>query len=684
MWKNNRKFVGYPVRQKMKKSPLWLKGIYKELFDLSPVASYICDGDGYIVEFNAAAELLWGRRPSVGKEKWSGAIAVYYTNGELMPLDATPMAAALRGLDEVAGQELVIARPDGDRRTTLVFPKPIKTGRGRLVGAHNTLVDITEFRQYEEKQVILSEIVQSSNDAIVSKNLDGIIMSWNKAAEHIFGYTESEIVGKSIYTLIPAHLYYEEDNIIREIRAGRKVDHYQTVRINKDGKEIPISLTISPMRNRTGKIVGASKIARDISDQIKREQIIEYHERKLETLHAIGKVISEKLDTASLIETVINSTTHLAAADVGICFYQIADMHGHSKLSAAAMAVAGGQIRARDLQLDDGLIHTVFIGENSIKFEDVSSEPWIRALFEPYMDEQGGPVKHSLAIPIRSADKLLIGAMFFGYAHRDVFDAADEDIIRSIASLVAVTLENARLFEEVNALNLRKNEFIALASHELKTPLTTTKGYLQILERSEIDQVGRRFLAKALKQLERINALIAELLDISKIEAGKLSFHFEQFDMSEMILDVVETFHFSSQTHTVFVNNIHGDYLVEADRQRMEQVVINLITNAIKYSPNAHQVHVVLNSSPEEVMVQVIDEGMGMTRDQQEKVFTRFYQVEGTSKMTGLGLGLYLSKEIVERHGGKVGVISEIGKGSTFYFSVPRRPVTEEVSPEHP
>src|SRR5690606_38228456 len=96
MWKNNRKFVGYPVRQKMKKSPLWLKGIYKELFDLSPVASYICDGDGYIVEFNAAAELLWGRRPSVGKEKWSGAIAVYYTNGELMPLDATPMAAALR------------------------------------------------------------------------------------------------------------------------------------------------------------------------------------------------------------------------------------------------------------------------------------------------------------------------------------------------------------------------------------------------------------------------------------------------------------------------------------------------------------------------------------------------------------------------------------------------------------
>src|SRR5690606_34991649 len=123
--------------------------------------------------------------------------------------------------------------------------------------------------------------------------------------------------------------------------------------------------------------------------------------------------------------------------------------------------------------------------------------------------------------------------------------------------------------------------------HELKTPLTTTKGYLQILERFEIDPVGRRFLTKALKQLDRINALIAELLDISKIEAGKLNLHLETFDMSEMVMDVVETFHFSSQTHSIFVNNTHGDFTIVADRQRMEQVIINLITNAIKYSPDA-------------------------------------------------------------------------------------------------
>ena len=647
--------------------------IYKELFLASPVASYICDSEGHIIEFNEAAEVLWGRKPRAD-DRWSGAVAVYYADGQSMPREATPMALAVREQADVCGQELVIARPDGTRRVALAFPRLIRMAEGQLIGAHNTLVDITEYKQYEEKQTLLSAIVQSSDDAIVSKNLDGVIMSWNHGAERIFGYNEAEIVGKSINTLIPAYLQHEENTIISEIKAGRTVDHYQTIRVTRSGKEVPISLTISPMRNKAGQIIGASKIARDISDKIQREQTIQFHAKKLETLHAIGKIITEKLDTQSLIQTVINSTTHLVAADVGICFYRVSDEPVQSKLSVAIAALGDTKGDFSSLQPEDGLIHTIFAGESSIKFDDVAAMPHIHALFESGGRVDTPPIRHSLAIPIRSADKLLIGAMFFGYAQTDIFNAADEDIIHSIASLVAVTLDNARLFEEVNALNLRKNEFIALASHELKTPLTTTKGYLQILERSEIDQVGRRFLTKALKQLERINALVAELLDISKIEAGKLTFHFETFDLSEMILDVVETFHFSSQTHTVFVNNIHGDYLVKADRQRLEQVVINLITNAIKYSPNAHQVHVVLESSPEEVTVQVIDEGMGMTRQQQEKVFTRFYQVEGTSKMTGLGLGLYLSKEIIERHGGRVGVTSEMGKGSTFYFTVPRTP----------
>lgn len=617
----------------MKKSRVGVDNrIYKELFLASPVASYICDENGYIIAYNEAAALLWGRHPEIGKEKWTGAVSTFYTDGKPMPWEVMPISRAMRGQVELCGEELIIVRPNGERRVVLAFPKPMRTDKGELIGSYNTLVDITEHRQYEEKQTILTEIVQSSDDAIVSKNLDGIVMSWNHGAERIFGYREAEIIGKSINMLIPPYLQNEEATIISEIKAGHTVDHYQTIRVTKAGKEIPISLTISPMRNKAGQIIGASKIARDISDKVRREQAIQFHAKKLETLHALGKIISEKSDTPSLIQTVIDSTTHLIAADVGICFYRVSDDQGQSKLSASVAAIAALKGDFSNLRVEEGLIHTIFGGESAIKFDDVPASLYIRALFEP-CERAGAPaIRHSLAIPIRSTDKLLIGAMFFGYAQTDIFNAADEDIIHSIVSLVAVTLENARLFEKVNALNLRKNEFIALASHELKTPLTTTKGYLQILERSEIDQVGRRFLTKALKQLERINSLIAELLDISKIEADKLSFHFETFEMNEMILDVVETFHFSSQTHTVFVNNIRGDYMVKADRQRMEQVIINLITNAIKYSPDAHQVHVVLESSARDVSVQVIDEGMGLTPDEKDKVFTRFYQVEGTDR----------------------------------------------------
>jgi len=647
--------------------------IFKELFLASPVASYICNPAGHIIAYNEAAESLWGRRPELGVVKWSGATAIYFPDGRPMPVEESPMALVLGEKEETVDVEMMIERSDGVRRNVLVFAKPIRSLSGQLIGGHNTLVDITDYKLYEEKQAILSEIVQSSDDAIVSKNLNGIIMSWNTGAQRIFGYSEDEIVGKSIEVLIPSYLKNEEQTILHEIREGRKVDHYQTIRVTKSGKEIPVSLTISPMRNKQGQIVGASKIARDISDQIQREQTIQFHEQQLETLHAIGKVISEKLDTPSIIQTVIDSTTNLVAADVGLCFYRVTDEEGHSDLSVAvATREANVYPDGHRIHLEDGIIHTIFSGEDAVRFDDVCEVPYIRSLFQVPGHSEAISIRHCLAIPIRSSDKLLIGAMFFGYTRLEVFNTADEVMMRNIASLVAVTLDNARLFEEVNALNLKKNEFIALASHELKTPLTTTKGYLQILERSEIDQVGRRFLTKALKQLERINALIAELLDISKIEAGKLSFHMETFDLSEMILDVVETFHFSSQTHTIFVNNTHGDYRVVADRQRIEQVMINLITNAIKYSPDANNVHITLESSPSEVSVQVKDEGMGMSRDQQEKVFARFYQVEGTSKMAGLGLGLYLSKEIIDRHGGHIGVNSQLGEGSTFYFSIPR------------
>src|SRR5690606_26926536 len=246
------------------------------------------------------------------------------------------------------------------------------------------------------------------------------------------------------------------------------------------------------------------------------------------------------------------------------------------------------------------------------------------------------PIVHSLVAPIYTVTAELTGIVLLGFCRTDTYNEVDEDLLYSISSQMTVALENARLFEEVNALNQKKNEFIALASHELKTPLATVKGYLQILERYEINQIGQRFLAKALTQIDRIESLIGELLDISRIEANKLDLNFETFDIADLVADVVETFHFSSLTHHIVVSDA-PTISVQADRQRIEQVVINLLSNAIKYSPESDTVHVSLETSDTCVTINVTDEGIGMSPEQQAKIFSRFSRVAGTSKIPGLG-----------------------------------------------
>lgn len=424
------------------------------------------------------------------------------------------------------------------------------------------------------------------------------------------------------------------------------------------------------MRNSTGQIIGASKIAREISDQLRKEQLIKSTAQKLESLYAIGKIISEKLDVKFIVQRVIDATIQVAVADIGICCYW---MPGSSDSTIHSVAVGGWAYNdnpienPRDIQV---LLQDVFADRKIARFDPISDFAGICALFNELTMPKLAPIAHCLSAPIYAGDGTLTGAILLGYTQIDIYHGADDELLYSIASQVAVALQNAKLFEEVNALNIKKNEFIALASHELKTPLTTIKGYLQILERYEINHIGQRFLNKALKQVDRIEALIAELLDISRIEANRLDLNYEIFDIGELVLDVVETFRFSSATHQIIVNDIYN-INIHADRQRIEQVLINLLSNAIKYSPESDKVFVTIETSEEYVSIKVADEGIGMNDEQQKSIFTRFFRASGTSKMPGLGLGLYLSKEIIQRHNGHIGLQSEPGKGSTFFFSIP-------------
>jgi PAS domain S-box-containing protein len=654
--------------------------IYKELVISSPVAIYTCDAQGYVTFFNQAASILWGRAPKIGIDLWCGSWKIYYPDGKPMPLDECPMALTLKNAKSFEGAEIVIERPDHTFRNLLVYPKPIFNDDKHLIGAHNTLVDITEQKSNDEKQAILSAIVESSDDAIVSKNLQGIIKSWNAGAQKIFGYSEEEVIGKHISILIPEELRTQEDEIIANIKAGRKVDHFQTIRMHKTGVRIPISLTVSPVKDNLGKIIGASKIARDISERVQAEKIIQQTAERLKILNEIGKNISKKLDVEVILQNVTDATTKITGAIFGIFLYNKLSEKGESSMLATFSGIQEEVFEKFAIPSNATDFQSIFKSEKVIRIDDITKDSRYTKNVLPVGKLEGELVFVSyLAVAVISSSNKIIGALFFGHPGSRFFSEEHEALVLSIASQASVALENSMLFEEVKTLSAKKDEFIALASHELKTPLTTIKGYLQILDRNIKDQLSTTFIQKSITQAEKLNALVSDLFDISRIEGGKLHFDFEVFQLKDLLADVIDTFHHNIATHSIVLKDQSTDTCLEADKQRVEQVLINLISNAIKYSPKANKVVVKLEDSEETLSIKIRDQGVGLTKDQQQQIFTRFYRAENKSGISGLGLGLYLTKEIVDRHNGSIAVNSAFGKGSEFIVTLPKRRKTNDV-----
>jgi PAS domain S-box-containing protein len=246
---------------------------FQRLLETLPAAAYTCDAAGRITYFNRRAVELWGRRPRLhdGVDRFCGSFKLYSADGSPIAHDECWMALALSRGKEFDGEEIIIERPDGGRRTALTHANPILDERGLVIGAVNVLIDITDLKRAEEAQRLLAAIVESSEDAIVSKTLDGIITSWNAGAERLFGYAAAEAVGQPVTLIIPAERHEEERLILERLRRGERIEHFETVRQARDGRLIDISLTISPIRDAVGRVVGASKVARDIGPQKRAE-----------------------------------------------------------------------------------------------------------------------------------------------------------------------------------------------------------------------------------------------------------------------------------------------------------------------------------------------------------------------------------------------------------------------------
>jgi PAS domain S-box-containing protein len=297
--------------------------LFFEVLEALPAAVYVTDSKGCITYYNQAAVDLWGHRPSLGSAEWCGSWKLFWPDGTALPHDQCPMAIALKENRAVRGMEAMAERPDGTRVPFIPFPTPLRDAAGEVIGAVNMLVDISERKRNEEIERRLAAIVESSDDAIISKNLDSSITSWNKGAERLFGYTAEEAIGQSVTILIPPERQDEEASIIERIRRGQRIEHYETVRVRKHGSRIDVSLTVSPVRNAAGKVIGASKIARDITEQKQAAKRAREHEQRLSAeladmrrLQEISTRLLQHDNVEALYEGILDAAVMLMHSDM--------------------------------------------------------------------------------------------------------------------------------------------------------------------------------------------------------------------------------------------------------------------------------------------------------------------------------------------------------------------------------
>jgi PAS domain S-box-containing protein len=255
---------------------------YRQLANLLPVAVYTCDASGAITYYNTQAATLWGRSPRLGdtNERFCGSELLLLPDGEELPHDQCPMAVALRDGSSFRERALDMRRPDGSQVSVRVNIDPILDASGDIIGAINVFHDVTDLRRAEAAVAKLAAIVQSSTDAIISMDLNGVITSWNEGAELLFGYTAQETVGRPLTMLIPPERLSEEADIVARITRGERIEHFETQRRSKDGSLLDVSLTVSPIKDAHGRIVGASRIPRDITERVRAQAALREADRR--------------------------------------------------------------------------------------------------------------------------------------------------------------------------------------------------------------------------------------------------------------------------------------------------------------------------------------------------------------------------------------------------------------------
>ena len=628
------------------------------------------DLNSTIISWNQAAERIFG---------YSAAEAIGRSIRIIIPHDRQGeedvVMAQISAGRSVTHYETIRQRKDGTLFPISLTVSPIYDEDGTVIGASKIARDIGAQKHAELAARRLAAVVASSDDAIITKNLDGTITTWNAAAERLFGYTEAEAIGQTVRMLIPADLQSEEDSVLAKLRAGETIDHYETIRRRKDGTLISISLTVSPIRNDAGEIIGASKIARDISEQLRLQAAAREHAANTARLGEVGAVVASTLDRETIVQKVTDLATELTRAEFGAFVYNVQD----PKSGDARMlyALSGAPKEAFTGSRATAMFGSTFRGEEPLRLDDATQDPRFGESAPYFGMPAGHLVRSYMSVPVKGWSGDLLGGLFFGHSKVGNFTEQHERLALGIAGWASVALENARLYVEARDANRMKDEFLAVLSHELRTPLNAIVGYARLLRGGILS--GEK-ATRGLETLERnatwLTQIVEDVLDVSRIVAGKIRLDVQPVELPLIVDNAVATVQPAADARGVRVQTTVDPRVgpVSGDPDRLQQVVWNLLANAVKFTPRDGRVQVRLQRVNSHVEIVVSDTGMGIRPDFLPYVFERFRQGEaGTTRKTGgLGLGLAIVRHIVEMHGGTVDAASAgENQGSTFRVRLP-------------
>jgi PAS domain S-box-containing protein len=508
---------------------------------------------------------------------------------------------------------------------------------------------IQERERAEEVHARLSSIVECSDDAIISQSLAGVIENWNKGAERIFGYRPEEIVGQPLARLIPLDLQHEENEIRERLRRGERVDHFETRRVARDGRQIDVSLTVSAVRDSAGKIMGVSKIARDITDQKRGERALRQSEQFNRTIIQSSR---DCINTLSL-EGVLLWMSETGRSS--FCIPDLAEVLGKSWIEfwqredrnparAAVEAAARGETGT-------------FVG-----YFPVAGQPrWWDVRITPILDAAGKP-ETLLAVS------------------RDVTERkmAEDQLATAQANLKAY----AQQLEETVAARTAKlqetNEeleaFSYSLSHDMRAPLRAIQGYSQIV----LDEAGERvgepvtdYLKRIMSAAQRLDRLLQDVLAITRLSREEISL--EPVNVEKLVEQIIfERPDLQSPQAEIIVEKPLLCML--AHEASLTQCLTNLINNAVKFVAPGVTPRVRIYTEPvgEQARLWVEDNGIGIESQEQRELFEMFHRIHTEKEYEGSGIGLAIVRKAVERMRGKVGLESEPGKGSRFWLQLKR------------